>query len=66
MNRFQATTILGVCILCSAVIPFLLPRTVTAGSALPDPPMLSAMIALAGIIVLLIAVVFKFKPVPAN
>jgi hypothetical protein len=28
--------------------------------------MLSAMIALAGIIVLLIAVVFKFKPVPAN
>jgi hypothetical protein len=44
----------------------LLPRTVTAGSPLPDPPMLSAMIALAGIIVLLIAVVFKFKPVPAN
>jgi hypothetical protein len=36
------------------------------GSALPDPPILSAMVALAGIIVLVIAYIFKLKPVPAH
>ncbi|MFW9842739.1 MAG: hypothetical protein ACFFES_17755 [Candidatus Thorarchaeota archaeon] len=66
MNRFQVTAILGICILCAAPIPFLLPRTATAGSGLPDPPLLSAMIALAGIIVLVISYIFKLKPVPAH
>ena len=65
MNRFQVTAILGFCILCAASIPLLLPRTAYVGSSLPDPPMLSAMIALAGIIVLVIAYIFKLKPVPA-
>jgi hypothetical protein len=66
MNRFQVTTILGICILAAAGIPFLLPRTAYVGSALPDPPIFSAMIALAGIIVLVIAYIFKLKPVPAH
>ena len=66
MNRFYVTTILGICILGSAVFPFMLPRAAFVGSALPDPPILSAVIALAGIIVLVIAYIFKLKPVPAN
>jgi len=66
MNRFQITAVLGICILGSSVIPFLLPYSRTTASALPDPPVLSAMIALAGIIVLVISYIFKLKPVPAN
>ncbi|MGY5863425.1 MAG: hypothetical protein RTV41_02405 [Candidatus Thorarchaeota archaeon] len=66
MNRFQVSAILGIGILCASVIPFLLPRAAYVGSALPDPPVLSAMIALAGIIVLVIAYIFKLKPVPAH
>ena len=65
MNRFHVTAILGIGLLCAAGVPFLLPRTAYAGGALPDPPILSAMIALAGIIVLVIAYIFKLKPVPA-
>ena len=66
MNRFQITAIMGICILCAAGVPFVLPRTAYVGSALPDPPILSAMIALAGIIVLVISYIFKLKPVPAH
>jgi hypothetical protein len=66
MNRFQVTTILGIAILCAAGIPLLLPRATFVGSPLPDPTMLSVMIALAGIIVLVIAYIFKHKPVPAH
>ena len=65
MNRFQATTILGVGILCAAGIPLLLPRSRTVTTALPDPMIQSAVIGLAGIIVLVIAYIFKLKPVPA-
>ncbi len=66
MNRFQVTAILGICILGASVVPFLLPYSRAAASVLPDPPILSAMIALAGIIVLVIAYIFKLKPVPAH
>jgi hypothetical protein len=66
MNRSQVTAILGFCILCTAVVPFMLPRTATAASTLTDRALLSAIIAVTGIIVLLIAYVFRFKPVPAN
>jgi uncharacterized membrane protein len=66
MNRFQVTTILGICILCAAPIPLLLPYSRTAASSLPDPTIQSVMIGLAGFIVLVIAYIFKLKPVPAN
>ena len=66
MNRFHITAVLGLCILGSSVIPFLLPYSRTAASTLPDPPILSAMIAMAGVIVLVIAYIFRLKPVPAH
>ena len=65
MNRFQVTAFLGICILASAGIPFLLPRTAYVGTALPSPTLMSTAIGLAGIIVLFIAVIFRAKPVPA-
>ena len=65
MNRFQVFTILGIGLLCTASIPLLLPRSRTVTTALPDPIIQSAVIGLAGIIVLVIAYIFKLKPVPA-
>lgn len=66
MNRFQVATILGIVTLCAAPIPLLLPYSRTAASSLPDPAVQSVIIGLAGFIMLVIAYIFKLKPVPAN
>jgi hypothetical protein len=65
MNRFQVTAFLGICILCSAAVPFYLPRTAYVGLPVSNPTELSTVLGLAGIIVLLISVIFRYKPVPA-
>ena len=65
MNRIQVATILGIGLLFSAVIPYMLPRSAFVGSALPDPVTLSIVIALAGVIMIIIAYIMKIKPVPA-
>ena len=66
MNRFQVALILGVGLLCTSPVPMLLPQSRTAASSLPEPIIMTAMIGLAGIISLVLAYVFKLKPVPAN
>ncbi|MHA1907967.1 MAG: hypothetical protein ACW98Y_11775 [Candidatus Thorarchaeota archaeon] len=65
MNRFQVTLILGIGLLCATPTPFLLPRATYVGSVIPSPFIASVMIALAGVIVLVLAVLWKLKPVPA-
>ncbi len=65
MNRFQVTLILGIAILCATPIPYLLPRATFVGSIIPSPFIASVMIAIAGVIVLVLAVLWKLKPVPA-
>lgn len=61
MKNYQLGIILGIGIICAAGIPFFLPRASFVGSALPNPIMLSAIIALAGLIVLVIAIMVMFK-----
>ena len=61
MNRFQITLILGIGLICASSIPLLLPRASFVGSAFPNPIMLSVIIALAGLIVLVIAIIVMFK-----
>ena len=65
MQKYQIALILGIGLVCAAGIPFLLPRTAYVGNTLPDPITLSVMIALAGLIVLVISIILKHKPVPA-
>ena len=66
MNRFQVTLILAIGLLCAAPIPVLFPRATLAVSVFPNPIMLSAVIALAGLIVLVIAIMFMFKSRPTG
>lgn len=65
MKKYQVGSILGIGIIIAAGIPLLLPRVSFVGTLLPNPIMLSVIIASVGINVLLIAYVFKQKPVPA-
>ena len=61
MKKYQVGMILGIGLLVAAGIPLLLPRASFVGTALPNPIMLSIIIAFAGLIVLLIGFVLMFK-----
>ena len=66
MNRFQVSLIVGIALLCATPIPYLLPRTSFVGSPIPNPFIASVIIGLAAAIALVLAVLWKLKPVPAN
>jgi hypothetical protein len=61
MKKYQFGIIFGIGIIIAAGIPLLLPRASFVGTVLPDPIMLSAIIASLGLIVLLIGIVLMFK-----
>ncbi|MFW9847724.1 MAG: hypothetical protein ACFFF4_01200 [Candidatus Thorarchaeota archaeon] len=61
MQKHQVGIILGIGIICAASIPLLLPRASFVGTAFPNPIMLSAIIGLAGAIVLVLAIMAMFK-----
>ena len=61
MEKYQAGIILGIGIICAASLPLLFPRATTAVSLFPNPIILSLAIALAGLIVLIGAIIIMFK-----
>ncbi|MHA1907969.1 MAG: hypothetical protein ACW98Y_11785 [Candidatus Thorarchaeota archaeon] len=60
MKNYQIGFIMGIGIICAAGIPLFFPRT------FPNPVIVSASIALAGLIVLVIAVMVMIKWIPAT
>jgi len=62
MNKVQLGIIGVLVVIGVACVPLLLPRSSFVGTALPDPIILSVILALAGFIVLLFASMWKLKP----
>ena len=61
MEKHQVGIVLGIGIICVAAVPLLFPRATIAVSVFPNPLLLSAIIGLAGVIVLVAAILVMFK-----